>query len=559
MKGIQDTTSLTYRQLMGNGMTYEIPRFQRDYTWEIEQWDDLWHDINVLRKREESDHYMGYLVLQSSDNKNYQIIDGQQRLTTLSIIILAVLKCLKDLSEKDIDSDKNKQRIDALRNSYIGYIDPVTLISNNKLKLNRNSDDYYRRELVLLKELPLRNINASEKQMRECFLWYYDRINKEFNTGESLAAFIDEIADKLFFTRISVTDDFNAFRVFETLNARGVQLSAADLLKNYLFSVVDESNPHKSEIEELELLWSKVIGKLGNQKIEDFLRYYWNSKNKTVRKTQLFKTIRKNITDKTQAFSLIRELNDVADVFMAFQHPEDDLWKSKTEVSIALGELKLFQIKQTLSLFISAYYNLSEDEFKKIAKACSIISFRYNIIGGLNPNEQEDVYNTIAVNINKNRSFNLNEFKSIYVSDDNFETAFSSKTFKNVTRNHKIVKYIFGKLEKYKYKNDINTEGDIYTIEHILPESADENWGDFDNDAINRSVYRIGNLTLLEKKLNRDAGDLKYEEKKQFYKESNSEYTKKLVEQYEDWNEAGLSARQKELAKDAKSIWRLQI
>lgn len=559
MKGIQDTTSLTYRQLMGNGITYEIPRFQRDYTWEIEQWDDLWFDINILRKAEESDHYMGYLVLQSSDNKNYQIIDGQQRLTTLSILILSVLKCLKDLSENDIDSDKNKQRIDALRNSYIGYIDPVTLISNNKLKLNRNSDDYYRQHLVLLKELPLRNINASEKQMRECFVWFYDRVKKEFKTGESLAAFIDELADKLFFTRISVTDDFNAFRVFETLNARGVQLSAADLLKNYLFSVVDDSKPHKSEMEELELLWSKVIGKLNNQKIEDFLRYYWNSKNKTVRKTGLFKMIRKSIVDKTQAFALIRDLNDVADVYMAFQHPEDELWKGKPEISNALYELKLFQIKQTLSLFISAYYNLSEDEFRKLVKVCSIISFRYNIIGGLNPNEQEDVYNTIAVSISKNKNFNIDEFKNIYVSDENFETAFSSKTFKSVSRNHKILKYIFGKLEKYKYRNDINIEGDIYTIEHILPESADECWGDFDNEAINRSVYRIGNLTLLEKKLNKDAGDLKYEDKKQLYEQSNSEYTKKIVEQYEEWNEASLSARQKDLAKDAKSIWRLHI
>ena len=272
MIGIQDTSSVTYRQLMGNGVRYEIPKFQRDYTWEIEQWDDLWYDINVLRKNEESDHYMGYLVLQTSENKNFQIIDGQQRLTTLSVLILVVLKCLKDLADSGIDTDNNLKRIEALRSSYIGFLDPVTLISNNKLKLNRNSDDYYRQHLVLLKELPLRNINSSEKQLRDCFNWYYDRIKKEFTTGESLAAFIDNLSDKLFFTRISVSDDFNAFKVFETLNARGVQLSASDLLKNYLFSVVDATKPHSSEIEEVELLWSNVVGKLGNQKFEDYFQ-----------------------------------------------------------------------------------------------------------------------------------------------------------------------------------------------------------------------------------------------------------------------------------------------
>lgn len=225
MKGIQDTSNTTYRKLMGNGLRYEIPKFQRDYTWEIEQWDDLWNDLAMLRNNEENDHYLGYLVLQTSDNKSYQVIDGQQRLTTLSIIILVVLKCLKELTEGNIDAENNGKRQESLRSSYIGYLDPVTLISNNKLKLNRNCDDYYRHHIVLLKDLPLRNINSSEKQMRECFNWYYERIKREWITGESLAGFIDGFVDKLFFTTILVSDDFNAFRVFETLNARGVQLS----------------------------------------------------------------------------------------------------------------------------------------------------------------------------------------------------------------------------------------------------------------------------------------------------------------------------------------------
>lgn len=559
MKGIQDTKSSTYRMLMGNGLRYEIPKFQRDYTWDVEQWDDLWQDINALRIKEESEHYMGYLVLQNIDNRNFQIIDGQQRLTSMSLIVLAVMRCLLELAENNIDSEKNIERRDELRRSYIGSVSPVTLIAENKIKLNRNSDDYYRQHLVLLKkELPLRNTNASEKQMRECFLWHYERIKKEFTTGESLAGFIDNIVDKLFFTVINVSDDFNAFRVFEALNARGVQLSSADLLKNYLFSVVDESKPHPSEIDELELLWSKVIGKLGNQKFEDYLRYFWNSKNKTVRKTNLFKTIRKSILDKTQAFALVRELNDVADVYMALQNPEDELWKKRNEVATALGELKLFHIKQTLSLFISAYYNLSENDFEKLVKACTVVSFRYNVIGGLNPNEQEDAYNTIALNINKAKKFNTADLKSVYVSDENFELSFSNKAFKNTERS-KIVKYIFSKLESYKYRNDIPAESDLFSVEHILPESADESWGDFDNEAINRSINRLGNLTLLEKKLNKDADNLKYEAKKPFYKQSNCKLTTSLIEHSNEWNEKNLSARQKELAKDAKAIWRIQF
>lgn len=558
MKGIQGTSNKTYRQLMGNGLRFEIPKFQRDYSWEAEHWDDLWQDIRALLADEDNEHYMGYLVLQTSNNKEFQIIDGQQRLTTMSLLILSTLKCLKELVDSGIEAENNLKRKDSLLNSYIGYVDPVTLISNNKLKLNRNSDDYYKQHLVLLKELPLRNTNSSEKHMRECFNWYYDRIKKEFNTGESLAAFIDNIVDKLFFTVIEVTDQLNAFKVFETLNARGVQLSSADLLKNYLFFVVDETKPHISEIEELENIWSKIVGKLGEQKFEDYLRYYWNSINKSVGKKNLFKNVKGNIKSKEQVFELIRNLNDTADLYLAIQNPEDEFWRDKPEIRKSFKELKLFQIRQINSLFLSALRNLEVENFRKLAKICSVISFRYNIIGGLNPNAQEDVYNTVALKISSNKRFEVADFQSIYVSDLNFENDFSTKEFKNTTRNHKIVKYILSKIEVYQHKNEIDPESDLFTIEHILPENADDTWGNFTFEEINRSVYRMGNLTLLERKLNREAGQKGYVEKIVLFAQSNSELTKTLPDNFNTWNEDKLAARQRELAKHAKAIWKIQ-
>jgi hypothetical protein len=104
----------------------------------------------------------------------------------------------------------------------------------------------------------------------------------------------------------------------------------------------------------------------------------------------------------------------------------------------------------------------------------------------------------------------------------------------------------------------IDNESDLFTVEHILPESADESWGEFKDEEITRSVYRLGNLTLLEKKLNRDAAVLSYERKKEFFSKSNSELTKGIVENYDSWNEEKLAARQRALAKHAKAIWRIQ-
>ena len=85
-----NTTNNTFRQLMGNGLSYRVPLFQRDYSWGPDEWDDLWQDIVALFEADpEPAHYMGYLVLQSTDNREFDIIDGQQRMTTLSLLMLA--------------------------------------------------------------------------------------------------------------------------------------------------------------------------------------------------------------------------------------------------------------------------------------------------------------------------------------------------------------------------------------------------------------------------------------------------------------------------------------
>ena len=219
MEGIKNTVTETFKKILGNDLIYSVPKFQRDYSWEDSHWEDLWLDLNNLYTGKESEHYMGYLVVQAKDQKEYRIIDGQQRITTLSILIIAVLKCLKELEEEDIDSKQNKKRRENLHNLYIGFLDPVTLIAKNKLNLNRNNDDYYKTYIVPMVKLKVRNTNASEKRMRDCFDWYYKKVKIQYKTGEDLARFTDTIVSKLYFTVITVGDELNAYKVFETLEA----------------------------------------------------------------------------------------------------------------------------------------------------------------------------------------------------------------------------------------------------------------------------------------------------------------------------------------------------
>lgn len=262
-----NTANQTFRQIMGNGLLYRVPPFQRDYSWTEDEWEDLWQDmLGLLEKDGEPAHYMGYLVLQSSDNKHFDIIYGQQRLTTISILILASLSRLQTLVKNDIDAHRNQLRKDNLQNSYIGYVDPVTLVSRAKLELNRHNNSFYKTYLTPLANIPQRGLNASEHQLRKAFFWLESKLKHQcHDSGEAIASFIDQIADKLFFTVITVTDELNAFKVFETLNSRGVRLSATDLLKNYLFSIIASGDTHETEVETLENLWERILGELGSE------------------------------------------------------------------------------------------------------------------------------------------------------------------------------------------------------------------------------------------------------------------------------------------------------
>jgi hypothetical protein len=473
---------------------------------------------------------------------------------------------LEELVEQAVDMENNKIRSDALRATYIGVFNTVTLISKNKLKLNRNGDYYYSNYLVPLQKLPVHKRNESEKRMRDCFVWYHKTIKKKYTTGEELAAFIESFVNKLYFTVIEVNDTVNAYKVFETLNARGVQLSSADLLKNYLFSIVDSEpiEDARDNIDALERYWSETITKLANRRIDDYLRYFWNSRNKTVRKNQLFKKIKSSIKTSQQVFQLLRDLRDNADLYIAIQEPqrEIDFWQSDNATAYAqavqpLAELKLFRVKQTYSLLLTAYNNLTDKLFVKLLQCCSIIAFRYNVISKQNPNDQERIYNELALYIKEHQQISYSKLAELYISKEDFVARMNGIEFKR--SQHKIVRYLLAKLEEQAHKHEIDYSSTSYTLEHILPEKTSEAaWSGFEDDDKDRFIYKLGNLTLLEKKKNEKIGNGDYEAKKEIYETSACQLTQNIPTHYEQWGPAELNSRQQKLAKLAAQAWRSQ-
>lgn len=558
MIGIQDSTTNHFGSLIRSGGKYIIPKFQRDYSWDVEQWDDLWQDIESMIA-EKGEHYMGYLVLQTLNGKNCLIIDGQQRFTTITMIILAAIKSIQGLIDKGIEVEENEQRIKTLKDTYIGNVDPVSLEYDNILVLNRNNDGYYKEYIVKLGELRLRNTSYTEKLMKKCFEWYERQLINKFQSGREYAEFITYIVDNLYFTIIRVSNEMNAFRVFETLNARGVQLSSADLLKNYLFSLVDNTSSHPDRILTLEEKWSSLTKNIQAEKLPDFIRYYWNSKNKTVRSSDLFKAIRDKIKTDTEVFALVNEMKGYSDVYMALRNANDELWQSNRGVAENIELLNLFNLKQPYSLLMAAYKSLDFSVFERLLNDVIVIGFRYSVICSKNPNDIERVYNNIAIKITIEKNYSRELMKDIYIEDNEFLPIFNHKSFVENTRNNKIVRYILGKYERFKGgSRDVNFNSETDTVEHILPQNPGEEWGD-NNYEYDSLIYRLGNLCLLEKTFNRNLENRPYSEKKEIYRQSAFETTKSIPDDYSEWNSEAINRRQQQIGNCAKSIWKIDF
>ena len=565
-----NTTNTTFRQLMGNGLTYRVPRFQRDYSWGSDEWDDLWQDMAGLFEADgEPAHYLGYLVLQSTGTNQFDIIDGQQRITTLSVMILAGLSHLKDLVDSDLDADNNQRRKEELHRSYIGFVDPATLIPQSKLELNRHNNFFYQTYLVPLTSIPLRGLHTSEDRLREAFGWFKERIRSRFgseiSSGKAFTEFVGALVDKLFFTVITVTNELNAFKVFGTLNARGVRLSSTDLLKNYLFSIFSTGSIHETKIQALEDRWERIIGVLGRESFPEFLRVYWNSHHQLVRKTNLFKAVRREVTTHQDVFDLIRNFDYAADVYTALRDPQDSRWKP--EERGALKQLKILSVRQPDSVLLAAYRAFFETQrasFSRILSSVLVVSFRYNVICALLTSEQERIYSDIARNLSDGTYTNYAQvedaLRRIYPDDVQFKGAFAEKELKTtVSRNKKVVRYLLFEIEKQRSGQTFDAESAAYSLEHILPENPSEAWNYIDEAKQNRLIYRLGNMTPLETKPNRDIGNAGYAEKRAVFEQSDFAMTRAIAQHYDTWDEQKIESRQKQLANVAASIWRIEF
>ena len=551
------------REVFGNGITYRVPQFQRKYSWGIEEWEDLWQDIDALIENPRDKRYLGYIVLSADANSptDREVIDGQQRLVTISIFALAIVSIFKDLVDREIDSDSNEKRGMHLKKRFL-VAEGGNLTEKTRLQLGIRDDTFYQHHLMPLRKPKSRNLSPSERKMWAAFEFFKRKVLERFGDspdGAELAKILDDgggVTDGLLFTEMQVDNNDNkdaAYMLFEILNGRGVELTGADLVKNYLFLRAAEKGSG-FDLEQLERLWQESMSILGRVAPTGFLRHFCHSRDgKVIEKRELFRKIKSGITDGDEVFPFVRDMKDAAECYQILQDPSALEWGGigGGDLSRYLRQIQIYGVSSLLPLLLAAYRRWDAGgDFVRVVRNCVALSFRHAVIGNKNPKDLERDYTEAAGMIARGEDRNVSDIlRRHYPTDAEFKSDFQYAALQK-----RKAKHVLLELERQESGPGFDANDPECTLEHVFPQNPGEGWGKFGNRAA--FVWRLGNLAILTRDEQRRAGNSPFAEKREIYRESRFGWTKKLAD-YEEWTPGSVERRQEQMANSAVAIWKL--
>ncbi|MCX6360270.1 MAG: DUF262 domain-containing HNH endonuclease family protein [Armatimonadetes bacterium] len=557
------TNTVTYQELVGNGRTFRVPPYQRDYSWTRDQWEDLWNDILDIQGDPDQRHYMGAIVVKAESDRVMHVIDGQQRLATLAILTLAVIGRLGSGQDGGDEVERNRERARALRSRYIGEKDPASLTEVSKLEMNASDNGLFQDYLVQLRRpASLAALTHSNRLLYDCLTYFTDRLAdlaEQGADGATIAALVSEVvARRLLFILITVDDEVSAYTVFETLNARGLELTATDLLKNFLCSRIRTD----SDLAAVQRRWQRLVATVRHEMVPEFLRYHYLTLDRRVRSTRLFQRIRTDVIDAAGVLRLLDRLEARAPLFEALGDASHGYWIDYPGAAQYVRALALFGARQMTPLLFAADERLTPTEFVKLLKLVVALTFRFTVVCRRSSNDLEPTYHDAARGVldgsaqTARQVFDL--LRPMYVGDAQFRAAFAQMSLPTAGAGRKVTKYILCRLESDAAGRVVDWETDPSSVEHILPENPIDAWNGVAPQAKwSDWAGRLGNLVLLEGSLNRDADQLSFVDKQMLYTRSAYASARELGgERFNDWTCAQIERRQETLAATACRLWR---
>jgi hypothetical protein len=363
-----------------------VPTHQRDYKWDNERVEKFYEDLVTAMDRGDRFYFIGLMVFMREGDR-LRVLDGQQRLAT-AIFIFSAIRAWIGGDGGDADTAGRIQY------DFVGRAEYGEHKSEPKLVLNRNNDDRFQKYVVhgspsaeLKAEIRKTNKNAPNYQLLDAIQYVHDCIGREaakINSGEKTAAYLAKLIkflrDSVMVVRLTVPNESNAFRVFETLNDRGMDLSAIDLLKNYLFGLAfDESADCLSQMEHR---WSQLTATLSEYRQEDFIKVYWTSRHGRTQLDDIFENVKGSYKTNADAVNLSIDLLEAAEHYVALDSPSDPTWMPyPAEVRNLIRNLDIIGSKQVRPVIMAAIRKFHIGDMARLLRLLETISVRWQLIG----------------------------------------------------------------------------------------------------------------------------------------------------------------------------------
>ena len=536
----------------------EVPVHQRPFEW-TEEVVELLDDLGDAFSRNKEEYFLGSLVIISaSDGVRPKVLDGQQRLAVVSLLLAGV-------ADK-FDNIADKKRAQAIRSQYLSIFDISEGIERPQLKLNQNDDSYFRSILTEEAREPDGGVPESHRRLwnaRQSISGWLSKklegINDQVNWLAEFTKYLGESAYVIYFT---VADDANAFLIFETMNDRGLDLSIADLLKNYLLGRAGE------DLQTVLSLWTTAMAYLnahgGENLFTAFLRHFWSSKYGLVREKELYRSIKSRVTTSANVMDFANEVDKNSYLYAAILSPEHEFWSEASPTARErIRTLDLLGLEQYRPMLLSSLAHLKIDDIEEILRLLISWNVRLLIVGGLGGGAMENHYCEVGKAIRNGELKSVDAIASraeLFIPNDEiFRNSFASARVAKAS----LCRYYLRTLElktmdKPQPELIPNTDPGELTLEHVLPEKpAPDAWPQFNEEERKAYTKRIGNMLLLKQKMNSKIRSSSFTVKREIYASSSLLLTKKIAE-HSEWTKETIENQQDYLAKLAIEAWKIK-
>ncbi|MGE0199977.1 MAG: DUF262 domain-containing protein [Candidatus Melainabacteria bacterium] len=531
-----------------------VPANQRDYAWTEKEVTTLFQDLAEAVENDEA-YFLGSIV--TITNKDViEVVDGQQRLATTTILLKAIQSYLKT-SEKEIADSINSEFLSGFNREKREHIP--------KIKLNVDDNDYFKGILTDQTATPVR---ASHKLLEAAYNEAKAQIQRvvsphnEKKHADVLNKWVNFLEKKALVILLRVSSEANAYKMFETLNDRGLKTSQSDLIKNYLFGRADD------RIDEVKQKWASMrstLEALGDEPEHtvSFLRHALIVLKGPVKETAVYEAVQTLAKSGQATVTLLSNLESLANTYTAIHSRDHEKWGSYSDrTRDSLDVLNLFDLKPVRPLMLAVAHSFSEQEAEKAFKYLISCTIRL-LIASSSPTSGsiETSISTAAHKIREEEIKCTDDLKkalyNVIPGDEQFRQKFEIATFSTV----KLARYYLRSLEMAaKGESEPwmipNNDPQSITLEHVLPKKPQDNWPQFTEDEVRSNVRRLGNMVLLRASLNSSLKSSAFADKKQQF--SQSPYlTTKQVADATDWTPSTIGHRQKDLAVLALKAWPL--